>query len=169
MPRRWPCRQAEEIAGEVTGWIAPHCTRTLVVGEVRRHLHAVAELDILAMPRGQAGRDGLVRTLVDLSLRELVHIRENTPERVRMVSLETGLPVHIYLVEDVAVWANRMVELTGPSRFVTELHRAARALRWEWMPAAGGIQKRGRLQPYLSEGGVLQALIGRRPRPEARE
>lgn len=151
----YPLEQAREVLDDFRSWIGP-CKRLQEVGSVRRERPHVRDLDLLLWPRSVEELD---QVLCDLEFDERAHprARDWSDGYRRMVHCQYGMPVDIYVCQDIRAWSTRLVLLTGGPGFLAELKQAARAKRY--VLTEDGIEKaKGRLSQPRSEQHLCQAL-----------
>lgn len=56
---RVPRHQAEEAAGMILAKIAPFCERVEIAGSIRRRMHTVKDIELVAIPRTEVAQEGL--------------------------------------------------------------------------------------------------------------
>jgi DNA polymerase/3'-5' exonuclease PolX len=162
--RSWTIEDADQVAADVRGWLDPACTRTEVVGSVRRRRPRVGDVDLLVIER----RDGSVLDrLLQLHYDELVHLRRHDDGTHRVVHIESGIPVDVHLTP-AELWAHALVMRTGGKETIAALHEAAVARRY-LLHDDGRIEvKTGQFKRVRSELNFFLALKAPWVAPEER-
>lgn len=164
---RFVTGRLQPVVNDVIGWCGACWTRVELVGGARRQRPRVAELEFLAVV---PDRERLERRVCGLAMQEIVHPRDVPGNPLRMVHVETGVPVVVHTLPDMRAWATQVVRLTGGERFIRRVERAAGRQRWRIHWDRGTVRKTPQrdTQHYLTERGLLLALLGECPPPEAR-
>jgi len=178
--RQWPLAAAEAIIPELVGWLKTACTRVEVAGSIRRRRKMVSDIDVVVIPkfaseqlslggRGTSkGRSQLDKCLADMAFSELIHIQANGAKIKRIVHLETGIPIDIYVAQDMVEWWPIWVIRTGSAGFNTKLCSWAKKKGWKLHASGEGLYKLGKRVEFKSERGFFRTMGIKYVPPEER-
>ena len=178
-------REAERLAEDLVGWLAPACAAVCAVGSVRRRRPEVKDVELALLPAMQADLFGGERPaphLLDGALRELIASRRlawhpekpaDGPRQKRLWVPALRAQVELWIADGRENWGNTLVIRTGSADFGHWLvtPRAHGGAMPAGMHHAGGYLWRGgeRLS-CPDEAAFFRALgIGEVPPPETRD
>jgi DNA polymerase/3'-5' exonuclease PolX len=134
--KRWPLAEAAKLAAGIAAVLSPACERIEIAGSVRRRMHTVADVEIVAIPRYRVDLfgervdeptelDRLVDDLVQagrfaprLSSAGTRHMGQRSK---RLTAVRSGLPVDLFAVLPPAQFGALLAIRTGPADFSQRL------------------------------------------------
>lgn len=135
--RRWPFEKAAKLADAIAAALAPACERIEIAGSIRRRSTNPKDVEIVAVPR--AARDLFGDIAVDEPHELDVHVRRliiggrltprlNSagvrcmgPRHMRLVAVQSGLPIDLFCVLPPAQWGAILAIRTGPAEYSERL------------------------------------------------
>jgi len=168
--RHFDIEAALEAEKELRQLLAPVCGRIEVVGSVRRKRARVGDLDLLVLP----SKLTFVDQVISLGFSEYVHVRDiaQSPgqgaSQIRLVHVETGVPVDLHIAPSMATWWTRLVVLTGSKKFIDRLQATAWA-KFRKLRLEGVQDEKNKVRHPKSERGVFQMLGVKYVGPERRD
>lgn len=128
---------AKAIAEELKALLEPACEKIVVAGSIRRRKYEVGDIELLAIPKYNAGvidqLDGLIGLLIG---QEILSLRRNKrgcvvygPKNKLLRHVESGIGVDIFSTTE-QCWAVSLVVRTGGK--ITNQRIATAALRRGW-------------------------------------
>lgn len=164
-----PLRQAQHYACKIAEWMAPQCLQVEPVGEIRRLCATCEQVELLVIPRRDAGANLLYAWLddyvqnSDYRARWLHHTGrtdiQGIPPSPQDDSATLLLPRCRLVVHCAtpANWFLKLFETTGSPAYVATIMERVRSLPGTWEPGEM-IRVRNKRVTVASEGDVFGVL-----------
>lgn len=177
---RIPLAEAERLAAQVVGLLAPACERIEIAGSIRRRKPEVGDIEIVCVPKRDAPtihdlfgtrKDGPLVNLLDalcisLHARDVLGHRPDKNgrpafgERYKRLTFE-GVGLDLFSVLPPAQWGVLYTIRTGPAEFSHRL--VTPRLQGGWMPSGmrvqdGALWDRGAIVQTPEEADFFAAL-----------
>ena len=157
--KRWPRRDALDVARELCTVMLPFCERLIVAGSLRRGRADVGDVELLFVPRFELRAVDMFST-AQVSLADeaidgmlatgLLSKRPNRNggfawgEKNKLALHRSGMPVDLFTAS-AENWWNYLVCRTGPAESNARIATAALAKGWQWHPYGSGCSRGGLL------------------------
>lgn len=158
--KRYPRKDAIDVARELVTLIAPHCEKIIVAGSLRRRKQEVGDVEIIYIPSyamlpdpddlfGKPVRTNITdRVVGELAGNGVISRRLNKLDRAAWgeknklaVHVASGIPVDLFSAT-IENWFNYLVCRTGGKETNQSIARGALAQGWHWAPYDEGFWRK---------------------------
>jgi len=163
---------AQRCADRIADWLGPYCDRLEIAGSIRRCRHHPNDVDIVAIPKVETGRDLFGKELAPRNLAaEAVHARATAERWVVDGSGDACITVYHACVQVDLFWATQdtwgtvLLCRTGSKEHNIWLAELAKGAGGKWHPHRG-LYLRGKI--YAATEDEIYAALGLDPIPPSR-